>query len=445
MNKISLLFLAGIMLFPLLHTQVYGQEILTLEEAIRIGLENNYDIGIAKNDREILSNNYGFGKYQFLPNLDAVASHNYDVEHIEQQRDPANPPIVTDGAKSNQFNASVNLEWTIFDGMGMFISYKMLNELQNTGNLNLKATITSKIAEISNAYYQIILEKEKIAVLENTLELSEKRQEIAKAIYEVGRSSKLEYLTAQVDLNADMSALIDQEEAYHNAKVNLNRIMGIKIDTDFEVVNKIEPLERLDIKVLEENLLEQNPNLLVIEKSQTLMDLEMKAIRAERFPEINLNAGYKYRDTKTELGFATTDLRSGYYYGLSGRLNILNGFNINRRIQNSKIEQETNQLLYNQLQANLLASLNNYYLAYQNSLKLFQLETQNLAIAKESEEIAYDRYKLGNANFLELREAQRNAVEAESRLLDASYNIKVAEIGLLRLSGQILQKVPEQP
>lgn len=439
MNKVFFLYFIGIIILSLYSVNLHGQEILTLEEAVSIGLENNYDIRIATKDREISDNNYNFGKYQFLPDLNAVSSLNYDVEHIEQQRGTDTAPIITDGAKSNQFNASINLEWTIFDGLGMFISYKMLHELQNMGNLNLKATIISKVAEISSAYYAIILEKEKIAVLKNTLELSEKRQEIAKAIYEVGRSSKLEYLAAQVDLNADISALIDQEEAYHNAKVNLNRIMGIKVDTDFEVTSTIEPAAMLDIKVLEENLLEQNPHLLVIEKNQYITDLEMNAIKAERYPEINVNAGYKYRNTEAELSFATTDLRSGYYYGLSGRFNILNGFNISRRIQNSKIKQETNQLLYNQLQADLLADLNNYYLAYSNSLRLFQLETQNLQIAKESEEIAYERYKLGNANFLELREAQKNAVEAESRLLDAAYNIKITEIALLRLSGKMLQ------
>lgn len=425
------------------HISLKGQEILSLPKAIEIGLENNYEIRIVRNDVEKLSNNYAYGKYQFLPGISAEASQNFDVENIEQQRDPANPPIVNRNARSNQFTASVNLQWTIFDGMRMFISYKMLQELEEMGNLNLRATITSKIADISRGYYLIVLQKEKIAVLENTVDLSEKRYEIAKAAYEVGRSSKLEYLSAQVDLNADRAALIAQEEAYQNAKIELNRIMGVKVDYDFEVSDAITFSQDLDLAMLEESMLEHNPDLLALQQNQHVSELQISSIRAERYPRLSINAGYRYRNSETQLGFATTDVRDGYYYGLRGTLPILNGMDIGRRTQNAKIDLETTEVLFHQLQADLMAYLNNRYLAYKNGLKLFQLESENLAIAKENESIAYERYRLGNTNFLELREAQKNAVEAESRLLDAAYNIKVAEIDLNRLSGLSLETIGE--
>lgn len=431
------------MLVVFSHISLQGQDVLSVPEAIEIGLENNYEIRIVRNDVEKLSNNYAYGKYQFLPGISAEASQNFDVENIEQQRDPANPPIVNRNARSNQFTASVNLQWTIFDGMRMFISYKMLQELEEMGNLNLRATITSKIADISRGYYLIVLQKEKIAVLENTVDLSEKRYEIAKAAYEVGRSSKLEYLSAQVDLNADRAALIAQEEAYQNAKIELNRIMGVKVDYDFEVSDAITFSQDLDLAMLEESMLEHNPDLLALKQNQHVSELQISSIRAERYPRLSINAGYRYRNSETQLGFATTDVRDGYYYGLRGTLPILNGMDIGRRTQNAKIDLETTEVLYHQLQADLMAYLNNRYLAYKNGLKLFQLESENLAIAKENESIAYERYRLGNTNFLELREAQKNAVEAESRLLDAAYNIKVAEIDLNRLSGLSLETIGE--
>ena len=144
------------------------------------------------------------------------------------------------------------------------------------------------------------------------------------------------------------------------------------------------------------------------------------------------------------MGFASYLIRSGYYYGLSASFNIFNGFDINRRVQNARITEETTDILYEQLQAELLANLHNVYLSYQNALRLLEIETENLAFAKENEDIAYERYKLGVTGFLELREAQRNAVEAESRLINAVYNTKVAEISLLRLSGQLIDNMPAQ-
>jgi len=237
--------------------------------------------------------------------------------------------------------------------------------------------------------------------------------------------------------------LIAQEEAYQNAKIELNRIMGVKVDYDFEVSDAITFSQDLDLAMLEESMLEHNPDLLALKQNQHVSELQISSIRAERYPRLSINAGYRYRNSETQLGFATTDVRDGYYYGLRGTLPILNGMDIGRRTQNAKIDLETTEVLYHQLQADLMAYLNNRYLAYKNGLKLFQLESENLAIAKENESIAYERYRLGNTNLLELREAQKNAVEAESRLLDAAYNIKVAEIDLNRLSGLSLETIGE--
>jgi outer membrane protein TolC len=76
---------------------------------------------------------------------------------------------------------------------------------------------------------------------------------------------------------------------------------------------------------------------------------------------------------------------------------------------------------------------------YKNSLDLIELEQQNLEVARQNIDIALERYKLGVATPLELREVQRNAVATESRLIEAEYRAKVAEIELLRLSSRILQ------
>lgn len=430
--------IAGVVWLGITSANLYAQEVLTLEDAIRLGLENNYSIKIATNDKKILTNDSNYAKYNLLPSVDANATRNYDVENFEQQFIDGEPRSGTN-ARSNQLSASVDLEWTIFDGLGMFVTYEKLQEISKFGEYNLKATIENGIAEIAGSYYQIILEQERIDVLKNTLELSEKRLEIAKAVFEVGRSSKLEYLAAQVDYNTDISALVAQEELLYNAKVNLNRILGREADIDFLVEDAIQANENLELEELKQKLFESNPNLIATVSSQRVAEFETREIRAERFPEVGLYAGYGYNKIEAQSGFMRRNISDGYYYGLNATINIFNGLDISRRAQNAKINEETTRIMHKQLQTDLLAKLHNAFIAYKNALRLTKLESDNLMIAQESEGIAYDRYKLGNANFLELREAQRNAVEAESRLLNAEYNTKMAEIELLRLSGQLLE------
>lgn len=433
---------AGFLWLSLITCSSYAQEVLTLEDAIRIGLQNNYDILIAENDKKVLSNNSGFAKYSFLPSVDANATRNFDVENFEQQFLDGEPRS-GNNAKSNQLSAAIDLEWTIFDGLGMFITYDKLQEISKFGEFNLKATIETGIAEISRSYYQIILEQERINVLKNTLELSEKRREIAKAIFEVGRSSKLEYLAAQVDYNADLSALVAQEELLFNAKVDLNRILGRDVESDFLVDDRIQANEDLKLEELRQSLLEKNPTLIATNLSRKVAEFEKREIRAERFPEVGLYAGYGYNRVEAQSGFLRSNISDGYYYGVNASINIFNGLDIRRRAQNAKINEENTRITYSQLQTDLLANLQNTFIAYKNSQRLVMLESENFKIAQESEAIAYDRYKLGNANFLELREAQRNAVEAESRLLNAEFNTKMAEIELLRLSGRLLERGTE--
>jgi len=85
------------------------------------------------------------------------------------------------------------------------------------------------------------------------------------------------------------------------------------------------------------------------------------------------------------------------------------------------------------------ADLVTIYYAYQNNLKLLQLEQQNLAVARENLEIAMERYKLGNLSGLELREVQKSLLDAEERLISVKYQTKLAEISLFQISGKLLE------
>jgi outer membrane protein TolC len=127
-----------------------------------------------------------------------------------------------------------------------------------------------------------------------------------------------------------------------------------------------------------------------------------------------------------------------FNYGLRASINIFDGYNQKRRIQNAKINAEIASLQIEDLKNNLLSSLERTYITYENALNLIQLETENYAIAKQNIDIAFDRFKVGIATSYELREVQRNAVAAETRLIEAKFAAKSAEIELIRLSGNLM-------
>ncbi len=426
-----------ILIFFLIGISAQAQEnLLTLEEAIQTGLENNFSVKIAQNDQEIAANNFSRGNAGMLPNLDLLAVRNFDIQDSELDFASGDGQTV-EGARSNSTTASAVISWTIFDGTRMFATYDKLNEIQQASNLDAQATVENLVADIASAYYTIILEQELLTVIQSTLELSEIRRTLAKTQYEVGRTSKLEYLAAQVDYNADTSALISQREQFYNAKVDLNALLARLPDTKFQVPDQIDANLELDLTALKETMLSANPQLLRARQEENIAYLTTRELRADRLPELSVNGGYNYATSEAEAGFVLGRRSDGFAYGLTARWNLFNGSNKSRLIQNAQIAVETQQYVTQDLLLQLQAGLEKTFINYTNSIQLIGLETENEAIAQERAEIALERYRLGNTNSLELREAQRNAVTASGRLLDAVYSTKIAEIELMRLSGKL--------
>ncbi len=415
-----------------------AQEILTVEDAISQGLQNNFDIKIARVGEEIGINDATLGNAGLLPTVDLQGQQRWASQNVNQ-RFISRSDTTINGARSQNLNGSINFTWTLFDGLGMFYSLDRLNVTKEAGAINTKITMENTIADLLTTYYTVVLENGRLKVLDNTIQLSERRTEIAKNKYEVGKSSKVEYLAAQVDQNADATLRLQVIERLNNAKIDLNRLMARSLDAEFEVVDIIDINGTFALEDLLNAANIKNPNLLLAQRQMNASYLELQEIRAERYPSIDFNTGYTYNKSTSDAGFLLSNRQNGYNYGFTARMNLFDGFNTNRRAQNARLAVQISELEIKNQTLNIESDISKVFTSYQNSLNLIDLETQNLEVALENEEIALERYRLGNSTALELREAQTNAVEVESRLLNARYSTKISEIELLRLSGSILQ------
>jgi outer membrane protein TolC len=429
-------WLCGVLL--VLSTITSAQELLTLENAISTALQNNYDIKITKLGQEVAANNADFMNAGFMPTVDLQFNKNWSTQNVKQTF--LDGRLNTrDGAKSQNFGSSANLNWTLFDGLGMFYQLDRLENEQNASVLTTKVSMENVIANVLVAYYTVTLQNERLLVLKNSIVLSEKRVEIAKNKYEVGRASKIEFLAAQVDFNTDQTQLLQEDELYKNAKVDLNRLLGRSLIIDFSPTESIDIINYLQIDELLNTANIQNPNLLLAQRNMNIAYLQTQQIRAERYPIIDFNTNYAFNTASSEAGFLASNRQTGYSYGFTARINVFDGFSINRRTQNAKLNVLQSELQIKDLTQSIESDIIKTFTSYQNNINLIALEKQNLAVTKENEEIALERYRLGNTTSLELREAQINLVQAQSRLLNAQYRTKVSEIELLRLSGNILR------
>jgi len=435
-HQFSILFIC---VFSFIAHSVDAQNELTFKEAISIGLENNFSIRIAKNTEEIAKLNATPGAAGFLPIVGINSNKSFSIDDVEQQFINDAAPRRIDNAKTNNFAINPSLQWTIFDGLGMFVALDRLRELEAEGIENTKIAIENTMAAISNSFYLIALEEARLKVLETTMDISKERLTISKDKYELGKASKLEYLAAQVDYNTDSTALINQEVIIFISKANLNELMGRDASTNFSVAFDIQVTDNLVLNDLVNTLNVKNPQLLAAQRRKNVSYLQVREIHAERMPVVTLNGGYNYSVRNSDAGFLISNRQSGFTYGASAFLNVFNGNSVNRRSQIAKVQSLNAELEVDQLKLQLESDIKRAYTTHQKNIILMNLENANQEIAKENAEIALERYRLGVSNALELREAQVNAVDAETRALVAAFNAKSSEIELLRLSGEIIQ------
>lgn len=434
------LYLCLIVLFTFFYSSVSAQKLLSLEESIQLGLQNNYSIQISKKRELQALNDNTPGNAGFLPTITGTLNKNYTISGLDQEFfGGLRAPLVQSGVNSNSANGGLAMVWTLYDGKGMFILRDRFKELQNLGAKQTETAIENLISLISSSYYDLIRQNLRVNNFRKGLEISNDRLKLAKDRYEVGQGSKVDYYSAQVDYNEDKALLIAQEQSYLNTKISYNTLLVRNHQEEFNVDSKIDLLPKLNLSDLKEFALKQNPTLISALLTKKITDLETKSIQSLQMPQIDLLAGYNMGQVNNGAGFGvqrgTSDVLN---YGLRATINIFDGYNQKRRVQNAKINAEIAQMQIDDLKNSLISTLERAFVTYENALNLISLETENYAIAKQNIDIAFDRFKVGIATSYELREVQRNAVSAETRLIETKFAAKAAEIELIRLSGNLL-------
>ncbi|MBP4137226.1 TolC family protein [Flavobacterium geliluteum] len=413
-----------------------AQEVLTIESAIKIALENNFEIRIAKNTSKISETNVTLGNAGMLPTATASVVDNNSIQNSSQTRQDGTSTSLNN-AKNNSLTYGVSLGWTIFDGMKMFARLDQLKELEKLGDTELKRTILSKISQVNSAYYDLVQQQQQLAALDTTIVISTQRLDLAKNRFSIGKASKLEVLNAQVDLNSDQVALLRQKEAYANAKILLNQYLARDSKVDFKVMDVVTVDEKLILADLLALAQKQNPVLEAQIINKRIAELQLKQVKADRYPTVQLTSGYNFSESQSSLGFTTEASSKGLNYGFNASLNIFDGFNQHRNEKIAKLDIENTQIAIEQQNNILNTQVSTAFQTYLTNLELIGLEEDNEEIAKQNLSITLDKFKIGTITTIEFRTAQLNYVNAKVRYSNAQYQAKLSEIALKELAGNI--------
>jgi outer membrane protein TolC len=438
MNKIALFSL--LLPFVLLQTRAaFSQQLLTPEAAIAAAVANNYGILLAENEAAAGALDSSFAYGALLPRVNAslamTLTKNYSKLDFPEG---INIPDREGPERFRNPIATVALNWTLYDGMKMFITKDRLEEIARLGELNVKNQVVNTIADVTNNYFDIVRQKQQLKAIEEQMSVSEERVKVADWKLQTGLGSKPELLQAKVDLNAQKARQLQQQTLIAQRKEQLSQLAGGKLPTEFEVIDSIPFNENLRASDLQNNLARTNPSLLLAEKNIGIAQLTLRERKAERLPTVSLNSAFSLSSRTFQKALnptaPSTDTR-GFNIGLTASVPILNNMLTLRNIEQATLDIQYRQLAYAGQRTVLDANLRNAYRDYEYQRQALALEEENIELAKENVAIALERFRQGVSTYLELREAQKSLEDAYNRLIAARYNAKVAETELLRIRG----------
>ncbi|PSQ99868.1 MAG: TolC family protein, partial [Bacteroidetes bacterium SW_7_64_58] len=285
------LFLLGAVLFPASVQAQPAPDTLRLDAAVQRALQNNQQAQIARREVDIAENNVSVGNAGFLPTLTGQAGYSETVASSDQTF-LGGQTQNTDGAKTTQSNAGVDLRWTVFDGLRPFATYDRLGAERDRQAAATTEELEALAADVIEGYYDVARRQQQLAVLREAVSVSRERLRIVELQQELGSASDLEVRQARVDLNADSAQVLRQQTELVNAKSRLNRLLGRSGDASvrYAVTSSIAVDTSLGYGSLQETALRQSPALTQAREALQAAQAAKRETRADLFPSLDVTA-----------------------------------------------------------------------------------------------------------------------------------------------------------
>lgn len=423
-------------LFFLVSTQMKGQDTLSLDDALQIGLKNNFSVIVARNDLQIATNNNSIGNAGMLPKIDASIGQSNQFQSINQTL--ADSSKISSDKNTSTQSAAIQLNWTLFDGLNMFVLKDQLGNLQQMGDLKLRMAVEDAAASIIVTYYGIALQQKALKSLKESFSLSKERLSVAREKSRIGAGYELQVTQAEIDFQSDSSSLLRQVNLIKNQMITLNRLLGRDAKTQYSI-KEIEPkFVKPDYAAINDGLNNQNAELLYERLNVSNKELSIKSMKSGRYPRVALTSAYNFSQSNYSSGSLDDYRVSGPSVGITASITLFNGMNISRSIKNAQIQAESQKILLSQTENLLQSSLLQYINDLELALALIKTEETTSMLAAKNLSVAMEKYRLGAISDLELRDYQKKMLDAQYRFYSAQLQAKTAEVDLKILAGLLL-------
>lgn len=434
MQKNSFIVLLLVLLFS--QEKIAAQNNLSLKEAVTIAIQNSYDIKLVENSLSIAQNNNNYGVAGGLPTVTANGTNNNTLTTINQTFPDASRNTTRSGVDGSTLNGGLSATMILFNGYRIAATKDRLASIQKQTEAVLQVQMLNTSSTVMQQYYNVIRQTAFLKTIEKSIEASEQRVAIVKTRQELGVANQADLLQSSLDLNALLQAKQNQLLVLDQVKADLYNSMVVPANSNYIFTDSIQVDQKMILSDVESKM-KAHP---LLQSAQQLINVNQfleKETKALMYPTLRANTGFNYNSNKSAAGFILLNESYGPFLGFNLSIPIYTGSSNKRAYKNAQINTVSAKIQYDNTAQNLATELFKTYQNYQNSLKQTPTEIQNYEMSDALLTLVMDKFKLGQATIVDVKQAQQSFETAGFRLTSLRFSAKIAEIELKRLSNQL--------
>jgi len=433
MQKISFIVLLLGLLFS---QEINAQNNLSLKEAVTIAIQNSYDIKLVENNLSIAQNNNNYGVAGGLPTVTANGNNNNTLTTINQTFPDASRNTTRSGVDGSTLNGGLTATMILFNGYRIAATKDRLESIQKQTEAALQVQMLNTSSTVMQQYYNVIRQLAFLKTIEKSIEASEQRVAIVKTRQELGVANQADLLQSSLDLNALLQAKQNQLLVLDQVKADLFNSMVVPANSNYVFTDSIQVDQKMILSDVESKM-KAHP---LLQSAQQLINVNQfleKETKALMYPTLRANSGFNYNSNKSTAGFILLNESYGPFLGFNLSIPIYAGTANKRAYKNAQINTVNSKIQYDNTAQNLSTELFKTYQNYQNSLKQTPVEIENYKMSDALLSLVMERFKLGEATIVDVKQAQQSFETAGFRLTSLQFSAKIAEIELKRMSNQL--------
>lgn len=413
---------------------------LSMDEAINLALEKNSELKIAKMEVEKSEQKLREARSGLFPKLDLSGQYQRFIDKPVIFLPPGSPfgPTLEIGS-DNSYSATAQLSLPLF-ALPLYEGIGLASDALEIAEKNYNSVKSKIVGDVKKSFLAVILTRETKDVMRQSLKNAEENFENIKRLNAAGTLSDYDVLRAEVQVENLKPVELQMENNYKLSLEALKVAIGLDANQDIDIVGDMEFDESYKLpseqEVVEE-LLQNNPQLAILDKQVQLNDRNVSLEQAAYFPSLAGFGNYQYQTQANDFKFSDYRWVKTFVLGLQLQIPIFNGFKTQSRVSQAEIG--LNQAI--EQKRNLTEAIKTLALSVlyrvQQAIKRIEGQNKTVKTAQEGYEIAKRRLENNVGTQLEVNDAELALRQAKLNRLQAIYDFKVAEADLETVLGRI--------